>query len=58
MDLPGIFASPTRRQLNKEKYISPSQFARENLVTRDGLYMRLSTFVVEDDSNGPGLIIT
>ena len=54
MDQPGIVASPTR----KEKYISPSQFARENLVTRDGLYMRLSTFVVEDDSNGPGLIIT
>ena len=36
MDQPGKDAHPARDQLNKEKNISLSAFAPENLVSRDG----------------------
>ena len=34
-DQPGKVANPARGQLNREKYISLSAFAPENLVSRD-----------------------
>ena len=36
MDQPGKVANPGRGQLNRENYISPSAFAPENSVSRDG----------------------
>ena len=36
MDQPGKVANPARGQLNREMDISPSAFAPENLVSRDG----------------------
>ena len=35
-DLPGKVANPARGQLNRENEFSPSPFAPENLVSRDG----------------------
>ena len=36
MDLPGKVANPARGRLDRENNISPSAFAPENLVSRDG----------------------
>ena len=43
MDQPGQVADPARGKLNREKMnISPSLFAPENMVSRDGFGRRVS----------------